>query len=119
VAATLIFESTSTVLAQEPTETVEEETVQTTLGFFSTFIRTPFALLALGATITGAVTAAILEFLANIFTLFNYGFTNTTSIWEMGFGTIVRDWWWNQGVGWHLGLSILLWIMSGFFKDSK
>ncbi|HKR03094.1 MAG TPA: hypothetical protein VJY62_00555, partial [Bacteroidia bacterium] len=53
----------------------------------------------------------IIEFFAFLFSLFNYKFNATSSIWNIGWHTVIKQWWWNQGIGWHCIISLFFWLV--------
>lgn len=84
-------------------------------GFVATFVKTPFAFFSLIFTFIGLIISAMIEFVCNLFTLFNFGFQGTSQIWEMGWRNIIVEGWWNPAVGWHLAVSIIFWWIALLF----
>jgi hypothetical protein len=77
--------------------------------FFVTLIKTPLVFYALVFGLIGCFFVAIFEFFQNVFTSFKHGFQTTWDIWNWAWNDVTLAWYWNNGVGWHLAVSILLW----------
>ncbi|MDF1696708.1 MAG: hypothetical protein P1U56_12780 [Saprospiraceae bacterium] len=103
----LIAQEYSNEFAQAGNELSQTEEARN--GFLATFLRTPFALFCFAGVISGIVFSAIIEFFYNIFCGFNCGYTNTWIIWDLGWNTIVSDWYWKPSVWWHVVISVLFW----------
>ena len=107
----------SSLLAQESTELIAEESMSENNGFLATFVRTPFVLFCFVGTISGVVFSAMIEFFCNIFSGFDGGYPNTNIIWELGWNEIIDKWYWQPSVGWHVIISVIVW--SPLLKRKK
>ncbi len=100
----------------ETTELAEEEKA----SFFTTLLRTPFAV-TIGFITAGCIMfTGFMEFWPYLFSGFDYTFPVTMELVDIGWKQIVFEWWWKPGVTWHLVVSILLFAMfSGSNKARK
>lgn len=78
--------------------------------FFKTFLRTPFAFFTDCMTLICTLLVGFLEFWGYLFSGFDYNFPVAREIWQIGWHSIVKTWWWSSGVTWHLIVSLLGWI---------
>ena len=82
--------------------------------FLTTFIKTPIVFYALLATLLGCLFVGLFQLFPNLFTKFEYGFDTTIHIWNWGWHDVTLTWYWNNGVSWHLALSITIWSVIVF-----
>ena len=108
----------SVVLDQK--ELVIETNPSDSQGFISTFVRTPFALFCFAGVLSGVIFSAIIEFLCNLFTGFDYGYGNTSTLWNLGWKQLLVGWYWTPSVWWHVLISVVVWgPLLNRKKDSK
>ncbi|MBK6932422.1 MAG: hypothetical protein IPH12_16820 [Saprospirales bacterium] len=106
---------TTTINNNPPTATETNKYIieigqERSASFGSTFFKFPFVAFSLAATYITCILAGICEFFINIFTLFNHGFPIVKEIYKMGWNTITVNWWWKPGVGWHIGVTIVIFM---------
>lgn len=80
------------------------------VNFFTTFLRTPFAIMVAIVSVLGTVAAGFFEFFGWLFTGFDYKFPVAKEVWNLGWRTVVKEWWWSHGVTWHLLISLFIWL---------
>lgn len=108
--------SDTTISKSEPAlveQVAPSAEVEVKANFMTTLVKTPFALIVLVGALSASVIAAIIEFVANLVTWFDYGYPGLKSIWQMGWHNIVINWWWKPAVGWHIIVAILIFGGAG------
>jgi len=116
----LLMGSPTLLCAQEGEPTTTEVSEAGKDSFFTTLLRTPFAL-TIGFITAGCIMfTGFMEFWPYLFSGFDYGFPVTKELVDIGWKQVVYEWWWKPGVTWHLIVSILLFSMfSGGNKARK
>ncbi|MFT3823520.1 MAG: hypothetical protein QM731_06345 [Chitinophagaceae bacterium] len=87
--------------------------------FFITFIKTPVVFYALLLALLGCFFVGAYQLFQNLFTKFEHGFETTQNIWNWGWDNITIDWWWDNGVGWHLAISIAVWSIIFYLINNS
>jgi hypothetical protein len=113
---TVIILAAGAALAQSNPDAFRFSSAKT-VGFFATFVKTPFAMFTGIITFVCCLLSGFFEFWGWLFTGFDYKFPVTGQIWDIGWGAIVSQWWWGMGVTWHLVLSLFIWF--GIFGGSS
>ncbi len=80
-------------------------------NFFITFIKTPLVYIVISFTLAFCLFAIVVDAITNLFCNFEHGFALTSDLWAWGWKQVTVDWYWNNGVGWHLSLSIFIWLL--------
>lgn len=108
--STLLSSSTS-LPSKEKNEVITTIKQSEKANFIATFLRTPFALVGATLTLFSIAIVGFLEFWGYLFSGFEYRFPITHEIIDIGWKGIVRNWWYQPAVGWHLVCCAAFWII--------